>query len=517
MFYLNYQKAVSDIKSRIGRLVSVSKPQTDFLYANITDFRNSDERLIMLKAQEYYRNKNDVLERKRYYIDRHGNQQEAKNLSNSKLAHPSLRKLVRQKVNYLLSKEFSIQTENEAFSKALSEYTDKQFYRMIQGLSTYAIVNGVEWAQAYYNQDGDLKFKRIPAEEIVPFWRDSEHTILDAILRFYSVVKYLPDGSKKQVNKVEYHTVQGVWYFIEDAKGLKPDPEKGDGLQGHFVIRKPLVNENGEEMMDDQGTAMMSDEPVAWDRIPFIPFKYNADELSLLELVKPLIDDYDVNTSDLSNILQDIPNSIKVVRNYDGTDKGEFVQNLALYRTAFVSGDGDLHAVDTKLDVAAIDSHLNRLRKDIYEAGSGVDTQETDLGNASGVALKFRFADLDNDTDELAMELSFSIEQMLWFIQVDMFNKGLGEFFEEEFDIIFNTDGIINESEIILDAKNSVGIISEETIMANHPWVTDVAVEKEKLTKERDEAMVKAQEMMQQDENFGSNEPSGAGNDEGAE
>ena len=107
-----------------------------------------------------------------------------------------------------------------------------------------------------------------------------------------------------------------------------------------------------------------------------------------------MIDDYDPTTSDTSNNLQDIPNSIKVAKNYDGTDKGEFTQNLAIFRTAFVSGDGDMKVIETNMDVAAIDSHLNRLRKDIYEAGNGVDTQEVSLGNASGVALKFRYATL---------------------------------------------------------------------------------------------------------------------------
>jgi SPP1 family phage portal protein len=185
-----------------------------------------------------------------------------------------------------------------------------------------------------------------------------------------------------------------------------------------------------------------------------------------------------------------------VVRNYDGTDKGEFVQNLAIYRTAFVSGDGDMTSLETKLDTVSIEAHLNRLKDDIYEAGSGVDTQDDNLGNASGVALEFRYAGLNMDMTDMGNEFAAALEELIWFIKVDMLNSGIGDFMETEFDVIFNTDMIVNESEVITDAKNSVGIISDETILANHPWVTDADAEIERMKQQKEEAMVEAQEMM---------------------
>ena len=54
------------------------------------------------------------------------------------------------------------------------------------------------------------------------------------------------------------------------------------------------------------------------------------------------------------------------------------------------------------------------------------------------------------------------------------------------FDIIFNKDQIVNESEIINDIKNSVGIVSTETLLKNHPYVDDVKQEEEQLKKEND-------------------------------
>lgn len=466
------------IKSRIRRLSSTGEPQEEFILANIEEWGASEARNLMLMGQQYYANDNDIVDRVRYYIDRYGTQREAKNVSNSRLPHPFMRKLTNQKVNYLLSKELSIHCDDEEFSEVVGTYIDKSFLRMLKTVGRDAIVNGIAWVQVYYNEIGQLRFKRIPSLEVIPFWADADHTILDAVVRTYTIQQYLEDGVVEEVDKIEYHTSEGVWYYILDDGKLKPDEERGDPPSGHFVIQGETEMESGEMALQEiQAT---------WERIPFIAFKYNPDETSLIKWIKPLIDDYDINTSDTSNNLQDVPNSIKVVKNYDGTDKGEFSQNLATFRTAFVTGDGDMKSVETRMDVAAIEAHLDRLRKDIYAAGSGVDTQEASLGNAaSGVALKFRYVDLDNDTDDMAGEFAAGIQELMWFAKVDLLNKGGGDFLDVDFDVIFNTDNIINEAEAILSGRNSMGVISDETIVANHPWVTDTSREMQRIRDQR--------------------------------
>lgn len=490
--YTNYKSpAMAEATARLKRLSNTGQPQESFLYACITEFENSEELAMMRKAQKYYKNDNDIIERKRYYIDRRGIKQEATNLSNARLPHPFLKKLTNQKVNYLLGRELTIQCDNDKFGEELGKYIDRSFLRILKNTGKHAILNGIAWIQPYYDREGNLKFKRIPSEEVIPFWADADHTELDGVIRFYTMFEYDADGNKKEVVKVEYHTVEGVWYYIKGDKGLEPDLDASPTgeVRGHFIVTKPVIDEDGKPKLDENGNQVFANEQATWERIPFIAFKYNHDEISLLKWVKPLIDDYDINTSDTSNTLQDVPNSIKVVKNYDGTDKGEFVQNLALFRTVFVAGDGDMTTVENKLDIAAIDSHLNRLRKDIYEFGSGVDTQAENFGNASGVALKFRYADLENDMEDMANEFSASLDNLIWFIKVDLLNKGIGDFMDEEYEIVFSTDNITNESEIIVSCRDSVGIISDETILANHPWVTDATRELERMKREREEML----------------------------
>ncbi len=60
-------------------------------------------------------------------------------------------------------------------------------------------------------------------------------------------------------------------------------------------------------------------------------------------------------------------------------------------------------------------------------------------------------------------------------------------------EFVFNRDILINESEAITDCQNSAGVISRETIVANHPWTKDTKAELERLKKEREEEVAEMQ------------------------
>ena len=90
-------------------------------------------------------------------------------------------------------------------------------------------------------------------------------------------------------------------------------------------------------------------------------------------------------------------------------------------------------------------------------------------------------------------EFQAAFEELLWFINNHFSNTGVGDF-TDDVAIVFNRDILINESESIENCSKSVGILSNETIVEQHPWVTDVEAEMARLQKEKEEAMAQAQE-----------------------
>ncbi|WP_262495741.1 phage portal protein [Paenibacillus sp. B2(2019)] len=459
----------------------------EIIKQEIDDWLSSQGRKDMLAGERYYRNKADILERKRMTIGEGGALVEATNLANNKIVHGFLRKLVDQKAGYLLSKEMSIQTENKVYDALLTGIFDKGFKRLLKSLLKESIKKGRAWLHVYYDEEGHFRFKKLPSEEIKPLWKDAAHTELDALIRVYEVEAY--EGKKKKtIQKVEFWHSKGVNRYVigkgsltvPTTSGLIPDVELGE-FSSHFNV---IDSANQTQALN-------------WERIPFICFKYNEDEMPLISLLKSQIDEYDQKKSDNSNNLEDLPNSIYVIRGYEGSDLGEFRRNLSILKAVKVSAD-DNSGVDTlnlEIDTEAYKNHMDMTRNDIYEFGRGVDTQSDSFATApSGEALKFLYADLDMDANDIENEFQAALEQLLWFVDKHIFNTTEKDFSDETVNFLFNRDIVINESQVITDAKNSVGIVSDETILANHPWVTDTREELKRKEAEEKAAMDRAQE-----------------------
>ena len=79
---------------------------------------------------------------------------------------------------------------------------------------------------------------------------------------------------------------------------------------------------------------------------------------------------------------------------------------------------------------------------------------------------------------------------MLWFVKQHL----KANFNEDDIDIIFNKDILINESQAIEDCQKSVGILSTETVVAQHPWVNDSKAELEKIKREKESSIEEIEE-----------------------
>lgn len=459
---------MDELISIIERGASKKATIEQIIKIEIDLWSRSINRYWMLTGDRYYRGEHDILSKKRTIIGDNGKLVEVTTVANNRIAHPFMRKVVDQKIGYLLGKPMGIETDEGRYQNLLDGIFDKNFMRLLVALGKEAIIKGIAWLHVYYDETGGFKFKRIPSEEIIPLWRDTDHTELDAVIRIYEVEVY--DGLDKRVEiKVEYWDTTGVHRYVYSGGGLVPDVEAGE-YSSHFALVQ-----NGVE------------KGFNWELVPFIAFKYNPEEIPLIKIIKPLIDEYDARVSDTADTLEDLPNSIYVVRNYDGADLGEFRHNLATYRAVKVTDDGGVETLALPVDTDAVDAHLKRLRKDLYELGRGVDTQTERIGSSpSGIALKFLYADLDMNANIMESEFQHSLERLMFFVDAHLINAGFGDFTGVPVHFIFNRDIAINEADTIRMIKDSVGILSMQSLIDQHPWTINTQTELERLKEERE-------------------------------
>lgn len=228
-----------------------------------------------------------------------------------------------------------------------------------------------------------------------------------------------------------------------------------------------------------------------WSKVPLIAFKYNNKEIPLIRRVKSLQDGINTILSDFQNNMQeDARNTILVLQNYDGTNLGEFRRNLAQYGAVKVrtvdGAAGDLKTLTITINANNYESILKLFKKALIENGRGYDAKDDRMsGNPNQMNIQSMYSDIDLDANGMESEYQASFEELLWFVNVHLANTGGGDFEKEKVNIIFNRDILINESESIDNCSKSLGILSNETIVSQHPWTKDVEAELKRLESEK--------------------------------
>lgn len=463
---------MNNIKSIIEGGAGSSLTDVQFLELEIAKWKKSKRHRDMITGEKYYMNEHDILQRKRTAIGEGGLVQEVDNLPNNRIIDNQYAKMVDQKKNYLLGKPLTFSTENKAYEKALKSVINKSFQRTLKNLGEDSLNGGIAWLHIYYDEQGMIRFKKFQPYEILPFWKDAEHTELDYAVRLYEIQAY-EGKQEKIIEKVEVYAVEGIKRYVLQKGSLIPDVE----------------NPSSDYMMVDNVG-------YNWDgKIPLIAFKYNNKEIPLITRVKSLQDGINIMLSDFENNMQeDARNTILVIENYDGTNLAEFRKNLATYGAVKVKSiDGAKGGVSTLTVTVNADNYkaiVDIFKKALIENARGYDAKDDRMnGTPNQMNIQSMYNDIDLDANEMETEYQASFEELLWFIDMHLVNAGMGDFTNEEVDIIFNRDMMMNESEVIDNCVKSVGILSNETIIGQHPWITDVDLELQRVKDEKQEAM----------------------------
>lgn len=428
----------------------------------IVDWLFSKDRLEQITGDKYYKGIHDILFRKRTAIGNDGKLIEVDNLPNNKIVDNLYKKIVDQKTNYLVSKSIIFATENEKLQDEIDKYFNYDFDILMKAICVDSLNCGIGWIYPYYDGDGNFKLKRFPPYEILPIWVDEEKTKLELAIRFYDVKTYI-NGEFKTCHKVEIYKQDGIEYYDFINNQLIPDTTKESGA--YFKVNNKAYN---------------------WGKIPLTAFKYNYSMIPLIRDLKTLQDVLNTALSDWQNNMQeDSRNAIIVIKNYDGENLGEFRQNLATYGAVKIREDGDVKLLKVEINTGQYKEFIEFIKKEMINVAKAYDAIDLRSGNEPNeLQIKSVLNDIDMDANSMDLEFKHSLKRILWFFKADLANRNIGNFFNDDTEIIFKKNQITNESQIINDIKNSVEIVSHKTLLKNHPYVYDVEQEEKQIQEE---------------------------------
>lgn len=433
------------------KILSNSTVTNEFIIKDLIKDHDTEH---MVEGNKYYHNENDILDRKQYYY-KDGHKTEDDTKSNHRLPHNWHKLLVDQKVAYLVGKPIVLQTDAKDYEDRLGLILGEEWDDTLTELAKNSSNKGTEWLHTYINQEGKFKFIIIPAEEVIPIYDTSLQENLEELLRYYLI-----QVNGKDRIRAEWWTRDGVTFYVEQENGeFELDDTEPVNPASHFYH---------------------NDKGYGWGKVPFIEFPNNEERYGDLKYYKELIDEYDLNVSDLANNLAELQEVIMILRGYEGTNLDIFNENLRKYKVISVSAEpgSGVDKLELNIPIEAKKEMLDRLEENIFLFGQGVNMKTDKFGNSpSGVSLKFLYSLLDMKASVMERKFRKAVKRLLWFTTeyINIIDKK--DYDSTTIQVTFRRTMITNDKEDVDIAKASKGVISDETIVANHPWVEDVAEE----------------------------------------
>lgn len=460
---MSFYNIQSDLANKIiSENAGISDLQ--FLEKEIEIFLNSKKRKDMINAYNYLMGNHDILKRKRGLWVSNTDFTESKRLPNNKIVDNQYAKVVEQKTNYLFARELTIESDNKDFENKIKSLFDKRFIRMFKKLGENAINYGIGWLYIYL-ENNKIKFKNFAPYEILPFWADEEQTILDMVVRIYSIENY-KKNSKDTITKVEVYKNDKVDYYIYDNKLLFEKSES-------YILLK-------DESLQ-----------VTFDSIPVIPFKSSSKEQPLLNSVKALQDSLNLIKSNFVNYMEEDPRTTWIVlKGYSGTDLDMFKRNMAEYGILKIDqmegeGSAGIETLKIEVDANSYTTIINILKKSIIENANAFDVKDERLSNnPNQMNIRSMYSDIDLASNGLEVEFQCSLEILFEFCAIYFQLLDGVDFSDEKIKVTFNKDQLLNSSDIIQDLANSFEMISRQTLLSKHPYVKDIEEELKRLAEE---------------------------------
>lgn len=369
----------------------------------IEQFLDEDSASMLKKnariGQKYYEADHDILGYRMFYYNSDGELVEDEYRSNIKIPHPFFTELVDQGTQFTLSgaDDGIIRSDDTKLQEQLDLYFNKNKKFMLELAETITgqQAKGFDYMHAYKGKDDRLEFENADCLGVVEvegrFADDGKDQI---------IYKYLDriDKESKMQWKVLVIDDENTYFFKQTDNGeIEEDESEKVNPRPHALYQK-----GGKLFKKDFGF------------LPFFRLDMNKKKISLLKPVKPLIDDYDLMASSLSNNLVDFDTPLLVVKGFQGDNLDELQVNTKTKKLMGVDDDGGVEIKTVDVPYQARVAKLDQDEKSIYRFGMGLNMSGLkDTAATTNIAIKAAYSLLEMRCNKIIDQLEVFLQQIV--------------------------------------------------------------------------------------------------------
>lgn len=408
--------------------------------------------------------------------------------ANHKIAHGYLYELINQCKDYLVGNPVKTEYDKKITKKVKDLiddilYKDNDWGKFNQENVKNAQKYKIGWSRVIVDDNGKLRLLNINSKQVIYFLDDYDE--LTCLIYLYSKYEYDKNGKKKEIKYAEvfdetykdtYISEKGFNYKMYEPNS--PLITKVTKYTTNEVISTETAN--GTSIIEEIPVDVETNEVLSWNKIPWVMWKYNEDDIDALTPIRCFIDILDINLSDLANNVDDIQDAIWILENYQGQSISQFMHDLKVKKAINVGEGGKVDNKTVEIPTEAREKLYDKAEKNIYRFGRGINFADRDnLGNASGVALKWSYGPLDEKCDDLEENGQAALNDLfnLIFTYLNISGISINNYDSNDIKFIFDRSMIINEKEVVQMVNDSIDVISQKTALSHHPFVEDAEEE----------------------------------------
>ena len=395
----------------------------------------------LLELENYYNTKNKIVNRVMADPVK----------PNNKLANPYASYITDTLTGYFVGEPITYNSNDEVLLKDLSmifEYNDEADENM--ELAKNASIYGVAYEMLYFSEeDKMIRFKPLSPKEVIPIFDKSVESNLLAVIRYYD----------------DYNVVEDKTYTIIEV------------INNTEVVRY-------QTSQGSTSLTLLEQYPHYFGMVPIAIFKNNEEERGDFEPVISLIDAYDTMESDSVNDFAYFVDCYLAL--YGFTAEAEDVQKMKENRILLMDDGTKAEWLIKNSNDTTIENMKNRLDADIHKFAKCPNLADKEFAsNASGIAIKFKTLGTENLVAIKERKFKRGLQQRLELIS--MISSVLREGFDwRAIDIVFSRNLPTNDMDIANMVNSLRDIVSDETLLAQVPFVEDVQAEMERIDEQRE-------------------------------
>ena len=313
-----------------------------------------------------------------------------------------------------------------------------------------ALIFGKSFELMYIDEDGQQRFRELDPRECIDIYYNDLGQDLAAVIRWYAS----DNISMSPSYYVELYTQSAVFVY------------KSDNSLASF------------QLLDER--------PNYYNQVPITIFKLNEEEISIFDRIIGLQDAYNTLLSSSIDDFEAFCDAYLVLEGFD-TDE-DTVKLMKQNRVMVIPQGGSASYLIKDIKTQQIENLLDRIDEKIHTISNCPDFSDEAFGTASGIAMKYKLLGFENAASAIEKRMMMALQRRIELICSILYLTG-GEDMWRDIQIVFTRNLPNDVSETVNEVNSLRGLVSDKTLLAQLPFITDVDAELEALQEQKEANM----------------------------